>query len=158
MRDFLIVGAGLAGISFAETAFINNNSFIVVNDESQNSSRVAGGIYNPVILKRFSLPLNAKEHLEYIGPFYGHIEQRLQVKFDYKMPVYRKFASVEEQNNWFQAADKPSLAPFLSTTIRHSKYNGLEAPYGFGEVLNTGYMDTVTLLNAYQSFLQENNF
>lgn len=158
MIDFLIIGAGLAGISFTETAFINNKSFIVINDNSQNSTQVAGGIYNPVILKRFSLPLNAKEHLEYIGPFYKTIEERLKVKFMYELPVYRKFASVEEQNNWFQAADKPFLDSFLSIDIVHTKYQGVDSPYGFGKVLCTGYMDTVTFLETYHVFLQDNGW
>ena len=52
MKDFIIVGAGLAGISFAETALLNNKSFVVISDASQNSSIVAAGIYNPVIVKR----------------------------------------------------------------------------------------------------------
>ncbi|RZL03277.1 MAG: FAD-binding oxidoreductase, partial [Pedobacter sp.] len=147
---------GIAGISFAETAFLNNKSFTLITDESQSSSWVAAGLYNPVILKRFSLPMDSKAHLDYIGPFYSEIEQRLGVKFDYKLPVYRKFNSVEEQNNWFEAADKPGLSPFLSTTIIHTKYPALASPYGFGEVLHTGYVDTTVLIEAYCKFLEGN--
>lgn len=155
MKDFIIVGAGLAGISFAETALLNNKTFTVISDTSQNSSIVAAGLYNPVILKRFSLPQDAAIHLEYMGPFYERIQQRLGVKFDYDLPVFRKFASVEEQNNWFQAADKPTLEPFLLPEILHTNYSGLAAPYGFGKVLHTGYVDTVALLDAYHNFLKE---
>lgn len=157
MIDFLIVGGGLAGISFAETAFLNNKSFLVISDDSQNSSLVAAGLYNPVILKRFSLPSNAQEHLEYIKPFYKRIEERLAVKFDFELPVYRKFASVEEQNNWFEAADKPALSPFLSTAIVHTKYPAIDSPFGFGKVLHTGYIDTTLFIDAYHKFLKENH-
>lgn len=155
MKDFIIVGAGLAGISFAETALLNNKTFTVISDTSQNSSIVAAGLYNPVILKRFSLPQDAAIHLEYMGPFYQKIQQRLGVKFDYDLPVFRKFASIEEQNNWFQAADKPALEPFLFPEIFHTNYSGLDAPFGFGKVLHTGYVDTVALLDAYHNFLKE---
>ena len=157
MKDFIIVGAGLAGICFAETAFINNKSFTVISDSSYNSSHVAAGIYNPVILKRFSLPQDSKEHLDYMKPFYKAIEERLQIKFDFEIQVYRKFASVEEQNNWFEAADKPALEPFLSTQIIHKKYDFLPSPFGFGEVLHTGYVDTNVLINGYHVFLNGNN-
>ena len=54
MLDYIIVGSGIAGIAFCETASKFNKKFIVFNDESQNSSKVAAGLYNPVILKRFS--------------------------------------------------------------------------------------------------------
>lgn len=155
MKDFIIVGAGLAGISFAETALLNNKTFTVISDDSQNSSRVAAGLYNPVILKRFSLPQDAAVHLEYMGPFYERIQQRLGVKFDFDLPVYRKFASVEEQNNWFQAADKPALEPFLFPEVLHTEYSGLPSPHGFGKVLHTGYVDTGALLDAYHAYLDE---
>ncbi|KGO84779.1 FAD-dependent oxidoreductase [Flavobacterium rivuli WB 3.3-2 = DSM 21788] len=157
MKDFIIVGAGLAGICFAETAFINNKSFTVISDASHNSSHVAAGIYNPVILKRFSLPQDSKVHLDYMKPFYKAIEEQLNIKFDFEIPVYRKFASVEEQNNWFEAADKPALEPFLSTQIVHKKYENLPSPFGFGQVLHTGYVDTEVLIKAYQAYLNEND-
>ncbi|WP_330444356.1 NAD(P)/FAD-dependent oxidoreductase [Flavobacterium sp. C4GT6] len=157
MKDYIIVGAGLAGVSFAETAFLNDKSFTVISDASQNSSYVAAGLYNPVILKRFSMPLNAKEHIEYIKPFYSTIQDRLNVKFDVPIPICRKFVSAEEQNNWFEAADKPALSPFLSTSVIHTKYNGIDSPYGFGKVLHTGYLDTGVYLNAYQEYLENNH-
>lgn len=158
MKDFIIVGAGLAGVSFAETALLHNKTFTVISDDSQNSSYVAAGLYNPVILKRFSLPQDAALHREYMSPFYERIEQRLGVKFDIDMPVLRKFASVEEQNNWFLAVDKPALEPFLSPEILHTDYPGLPAEFGFGKVMHTGYVDTKVLLDAYQTYLNENGW
>ena len=149
MKDFIIVGAGLAGINFAEICRLNSKSFTVISDASHNSTLVAAGVYNPVILKRFSLPADAAKHMAYINPFYQNIQNRLGVQFMYDVPVYRKFASVEEQNNWFEAADKPVLTPFLDTEIKHVKYPALPSPYGFGRVYNTGYMDTNVFINAY---------
>jgi len=155
MKDFIIVGGGLAGISFAETAYLNNKTFTVISDTSHNSSLVAAGIYNPVILKRFSLPQDSKLHLDYMKPFYDTIEKRLDLKFDFELPVYRKFASVEEQNDWFTASDKPTLVPFLDTQIVHDKYDNLPAPFGFGKVLRTGYVDTDVLIEGYHDFLKQ---
>ena len=157
MKDFIIVGGGLAGISFAETAYRNNKSFTVISDTSHNSSLVAAGIYNPVILKRFSLPQDSKLHLEYMKPFYKVIEGRLGIEFDFQLPVYRKFASVEEQNDWFAAADKPALEPFLDPRVMHHKYASVPSPYGFGKVLHTGYVDTAVLIEGYHRFLKAND-
>ena len=157
MIDYIIVGSGLAGIAFAETLLQHNKSFIVFDNKSQSSSSIAGGLYNPVILKRFSEVWNAKPQLELATSFYVAIEQKLSIQFDFKIPIYRKFFSVEEQNNWFTASDKPNLAPFLSTTIIHKKYNGINAPFGYGEVLQTGYVDTITLLTHYHNYLKSLN-
>lgn len=157
MLDYIIVGSGLAGIAFAETLLQHNKSFVVFDNKSQNSTSIAGGLYNPVILKRFSQVWNANEQLEIAQKLYAVIEQKLNVQLDFKVPIYRKFFSVEEQNNWFTASDKPNLSPFLSTSIVHKKYNSIDSPFGYGQVLQTGYVDTVALLKHYHQYLKDLN-
>ncbi|QBN19738.1 NAD(P)/FAD-dependent oxidoreductase [Flavobacterium nackdongense] len=153
MIDYLIIGSGLAGISFSEMALQNNKSIIVLDNDSQNSSKIAGGLYNPVILKRFTEVGQAKEHLQIMNEFFANIEQKLECKVDYKLPILRKFFSIEEQNNWFAASDKVNLAPFLSTQLISRKYAAIDSPFGYGEVLQTGYVDTALLLNKYKEYL-----
>lgn len=157
MKDYIIVGGGLAGISFAETALQAGKTVTLITDDSQNSSTVAAGVYNPVVLKRLNITRDAKEHMDYIETFYRKIEDTIGIHFDNHVPVYRRFADIEEQNNWFAAADKPSLAPFLSTRIIYKQFDGIEAPFGFGEVLHTGFMDTAKLINGYHTYLENNN-
>lgn len=157
MLDYIIVGSGIAGICFSEICLQNNKSFLVFEDYSTSSSRIAGGLYNPVILKRFSEVWKAKEQLEFGLPFYQQISDRIKLEFDFKIPIFRKFASVEEQNNWFQAADKPNLSPFLSTTIVHQNYQSIDSRFGFGKVLQTGYIDTSSLLDGYVTYLKNSN-
>ena len=158
MKDYLIIGSGLAGIAFAEFALQNDKSITVFENFSQNSSIVAGGLYNPVILKRFSEVWKAQEQLTLCEDFYQRLESKLNVKVDYNVPIYRKLFSIEEQNNWFVATDKPNLAPFLATELKYNKYNGIDSPFGFGEVLQSGYVDTAILLNEYQNYLANLGF
>ncbi|WPR71755.1 FAD-binding oxidoreductase [Flavobacterium sp. NG2] len=158
MIDFLIVGSGLAGISFSEIALLNGKSIMVLDNDSLSSSKVAGGLYNPVILKRFSEVWNAKAQLDLMIPFYNRIESKLSIQFDFKKPILRKFFSIEEQNNWFAASDKPSLAPFLSLRLIKDKFAGIDSPYDYGEVLCTGYVDTASLLGNYRDYLKMNNW
>src|SRR6476620_2252199 len=99
MTDYLIVGAGLAGIAFAETALSNDKSFTIFNDNSQNSSKIAAGLYNPVVLKRFSGTFQAQEQLDEMNEFYQRVELRLKVRFNFPLRILRRFFSVEEQNN-----------------------------------------------------------
>lgn len=155
MIDYLIIGSGLAGISFSEIALRNDKSILVLDNNSQNSSKIAGGLYNPVILKRFSEVWQAQEQLVIMNEFYNCLEQKLNCKVDFKSPILRKFFSVEEQNNWFAASDKVALAPFLSTELIYKKYIGIDSPYGYGEVLQTGYVDTALLLNKYVEYLKQ---
>ena len=158
MLDYIIVGCGLAGIAFAENACENNKSFIVINNQSQNSSKIAGGLYNPVILKRFSSVWKAKEQLHLGNDFYSKLEIKLNCKLDYKLPLLRKLFSVEEQNNWFIASDKPNLSEFLSSTLVTTKFNYIPSKYAFGEVLFSGYVDTHLLVKEYVNYLKKHNF
>ena len=156
MLDYLIVGSGLAGISFAEMALQNGKSILVLDNNSQNSSKIAGGLYNPVILKRFSEVGQAKEHLLVMNVFFSALEQKLNTQLDFKTPILRKFFSIEEQNNWFSASDKVNLAPYLSTRLITKKYEFIDSPFGYGEVLQTGYVDTALLLDRYKNYLIQN--
>ncbi|MCF8320709.1 MAG: FAD-binding oxidoreductase [Flavobacterium sp.] len=156
MIDYLIVGSGLAGISFAEAALQNQKSILIIDNQSQNASLVAGGLYNPVILKRFSEVWQAQQQLQVLDTFYQKLETKLNIKVDYKIPILRKFFSVEEQNNWFSASDNKLLAPFLSLNLVKTKFKGINSPFDYGQVLRTGYVDTKLLLDTYKIYLIEN--
>ncbi|KPM32619.1 FAD dependent oxidoreductase [Croceitalea dokdonensis DOKDO 023] len=156
MVDYLVVGLGLAGISFCEKLEAAGKSFMVIDDNSQRASAVAGGLYNPVILKRCTMAWKAREQMELAIPFYEGLERKLGVKLDYKLPVLRKFASVAEQNLWFEAAGKKDLDYYLSTKILANNNPHLNIPFGLGKVRYTGRIATKTLLKSYKTHLCQN--
>jgi glycine/D-amino acid oxidase-like deaminating enzyme len=155
--DYIIIGCGLAGIAFCEQLLTAKKTFVVFDNQSQQSSVVAGGLYNPVVLKRFTSVWKSKEQLDLALPMYKNIEERFHIKIDYKVPVYRRFTSHEEQNNWFAASDNPLLTEELSSNIIKNNNPYIKADYGFGEVLNTGRIDTNVLITSYKKYLKENN-
>ncbi|WP_439129225.1 NAD(P)/FAD-dependent oxidoreductase [Polaribacter sp.] len=152
--DYIIVGLGLAGLAFVEELINANKTFMVFEDHSQTSSLVAGGVYNPVILKRFSPVWNAKEQLQVAMPFYQKLEEKLHIKVDEKILIKKAFKSIEDQNNWFAAFDKPKVAPFLETTLDSAKYNGVIADFYFGNVKEAGWVDTKKLIETYRDYLK----
>ncbi|MFD2822038.1 NAD(P)/FAD-dependent oxidoreductase [Lacinutrix iliipiscaria] len=153
--DYIIVGCGLAGIHFCEQLKAHHKTFMVFDDQSQQSSIVAGGLYNPVVLKRFTSVWKSDEQLQLALPMYQALERDLQVKLDYKIPVLRRFTSIEEQNNWLIASDHPTLSKHLSPSIIKNNNTFIEASFGFGKVLHTGRIDTATLISAYKNQLKE---
>ena len=153
MLDYIIVGFGLAGMSLAEQLQKNNKSFIVITKEDKSSSVVAGGMYNPVILKRFTSPWNAVSQLEYAIPFYAKIQSRLKVKVVNPLQVLRVFNTIEEQNNWLIASDKPNLSPFLSPSFIKNNNTALQADNSFGVVNKAGRLQVAKLLNSYKQEL-----
>jgi len=155
MLDYIVVGLGLSGIAISRNLEKRNKQFVVFEDNSQKSSLVAGGLFNPVILKRFTLAWNANEQMEIAIPFYKEMEALLQAKILYHLEIYRKFFSAEEQNNWFEAADKPLLSEYLDTNLVKEINPSIPSEFSFGRVLQTGVIDTDVLIKEYRNYLKK---
>ncbi|MEW7277856.1 FAD-binding oxidoreductase [Aquimarina sp. 2201CG1-2-11] len=153
MVDYLIVGLGLSGLSYIEQLETNNKSYVVFENATQKSSRVAGGLYNPVVLKRFTMAWDAPQQLRTAISFYKNVEKRLGRKLITELPVLRRFNSVEEQNTWFEACDRPKLCDFLYSELIQNANQGLDIPYHYGKVRHTGRIDLPLLLSAYEDYL-----
>ncbi len=153
--DYIVVGLGLAGIAFIEELEKNNKSYIVFENHSQNSSKVAGGMFNPVILKRFTPVWNGLKQIEKALPFYKSLEKKLNCNLIEYIDIYRNFKSIEEQNNWFIACDNPILSKYIDSTIITNNNKHITAPFGYGKVKNTGKIYTKKLLDNYLVHLQK---
>lgn len=155
--DYLIVGSGLAGICFAETCLLHHKKIIVLNDTSQNSTTIAGGLYNPIILKRFTKIWEAEAQLAISIPFYKKLEVKLHTTFLYEIPLLRKLNNIEEQNNWFAASDKPNLSRYLSSELEPLNNEAIQSNYKFGKVHETGFLDTAKFKKYYTNYLIAEN-
>ena len=155
--DYIIVGLGLAGIAFAEELREKNKTFLVYEDNSQNSSLVAGGMYNPVVLKRFTPVWNAKEQLEIALPFYKNLEERFEKKYQYSIDIYRIFKSIEEQNNWFTRSDNSLLEDYMIPKIIKNTNGHVNAPFDCGKLINTGRINVNSLAKDYRENLKRSN-
>ena len=155
--DYLIIGKGLAGIAFAETCLLHHKKIMVLNDSSQNSTTIAGGLYNPIVLKRFTKIWEAEAQLAISIPFYKKLEDKLGTTFLFEIPLLRKLNNIEEQNNWFTASDKPSLSNYLSSELETLNNEAVQSSYKFGKVHETGFLDTKKLKESYTNYLITKN-
>lgn len=156
MVDTIVVGLGLAGIAMCEELRAQGKSFVVFNDGSQTASRAAGGLLNPVVLKRFNLAWQAHAHLPIARHFYENLQEYLGIAIFKELTVLRRFATIEEQNQWFQAADKPQLAPYLWSGVHQNQNPHINAPLGFGAVLQAYRLQTGPMLQCYETVLRQN--
>jgi glycine/D-amino acid oxidase-like deaminating enzyme len=88
--DFIIVGQGLAGSVLARRLKQANQSVLVIDkNEEMTSSKVAGGLVNPITGRRFVMswlfPLLNKE----ARTFYQEWEQEIGLTLLYEMPIVR---------------------------------------------------------------------
>lgn len=152
--DYIIVGLGIAGISICEELLKNNKRFIVYDYGEINSTTVAAGMVNPVVLKRFTPVWNADKHIQSALQFYNQLSEKLGVQLYTKIPLWRVFNSIEEQNNWVVASDRNDLKEYLDPKIIKNENPRIQAPFGFGRVYKTGIVNTQVLISKYKEFLK----
>ncbi len=155
--DYIVVGLGLAGMAFSEQLSTNGKSFVVFQGNKPSASRVSGGVYNPVILKRYTLPYKAEEQLDLTHTYYNGLAEKLGSEMVRPLEVLRLFSSHEDQNNWFDGLSKAGLSRFLSPSLRKEGIYGVKAPFHLGEVKETGQVFVAELLDAYANLLKEND-
>lgn len=157
MKEYLVIGCGLAGIALCEELEARGRSYQVISDRSQQASRVAGGLYNPIILKRFSLAWQADRQMKQSIPLYRHLERKLGVRLDYELAVHRIFSEEAEKNRWFEALEDPRKAAYMTDRIEYLDHPQIGNPFGCGYMKGTGRVDTRKLLDAYQVHLRTRN-
>jgi len=159
MYDCIVVGFGIAGVAVTRHFHIQNKKVLVIDANKVKASIVAAGMYNPVILKRFSMAWNAHEQLEYAKEFYKNLELELKTSFVEPMEVLRKFNSVKEQNSWFSKLDNPDLNRYMSSDLFKHQIGDIDAPFDYGKLKGTGRILVKNLLNAYvEQLIKESSY
>jgi len=153
MYDYIVVGLGVAGFSFIQQLEENRQNFIVFDNNSQQSTRIAGGMFNPIILKRFTPAWQADDMLAYALLQFQKAELKYHKKYIHHIDIYRKLTGIEEQNNWTTASDKPVMSKYMKD-ISFESVDGIPAPFGFGVLKGTGIVNVSKLLDDVISDLK----
>ena len=154
MKHSLIVGLGLAGLAYAEQLRRAGLSFCIIDGGRGGSSQIAAGIYNPTVLKRFSLSWNGDLFHSYALPFYEQLQSRLDSDFIHPAPIHKIFNKQSEHNDWVSASDQQGLKIFLDSKIHTNANIEVNATLGHGQVNHTGRVATQTLLKSFRNSLQ----
>lgn len=152
--DYIIVGLGIAGISLTERLLRKGKRFVVIDNSQHNSTAVAGGVVNPMVLKRLNPVWNASEFLAEAIKFYPEVSQRLPQPISEDIPLLRVMGSVKEQNDWIAASSGPSRSHFLSSELISDHSEGLKAPFGYGKVKKTFHVNTGLLIKDFKKLLK----
>lgn len=150
--DYIVVGFGIAGVSFCNQLELQNKTFVVF-DEGVGSTSKSGGIFNPTILKRFTAAWNASEFYPFAVQFYLSLSAKLKINIFQDTSILRILHSPEEQNNWTVASGKQSLQEYLVTDPVSNTNVNILAPFGLGKVVGSAKIHKDKLLQVYREFL-----
>lgn len=154
--DYIIVGQGLAGSAVALQLLKLKKKILVIDEQGANAaSRVAAGMFNPIIGKNDMKTWMADEIFPYLHQFYKEAEVLTRQKFLHSMPVYKPFTSAAEQNDWMGKSSDQAYSKFIDTVFSTSHFaNMVNDPFGGLQLKQTGYLNTRVYLAAVSEYLQ----
>jgi len=151
--DYIVVGLGLAGIAFCEQLRTHNKSFLVIDQTHSSASTVASGLYNPIVLKRFVPSWKGHELMKISLPYYKKLEKKLKTSFIHSAPILRRFNAPAELNDWQHACSSLGMTSYMDSSLKTNANAAIDASFGYGMLIGTGWVDCSLLLSAYRSLL-----
>ncbi len=114
MKNYLIIGQGIAGSTLAYQLMKAGARVVVVDHHHHESSSVIStGILNPLSGKRFALTPEYEEHYAAALEFYTDMEKLFAEKFFEAMPVIRLLRSKSEQGKLHKRIESGSVADYI---------------------------------------------
>ena len=154
--DFLIIGQGLAGSLLAWQLHQQNQKIMVIERPAPRStSRMAAGLINPVTGKRLVKSPYLEQWLPRARDTYRQLEQQLGQEFFHEKPMLRLFRSKADITAWEKRVNDPAYQPYLGARTDNNSHATIKDTLGGFRQLQTGYLDTVALLNAINQYFQQ---
>ena len=158
MKDFIIVGQGLAAHVLMHSFHRQGISFTTVGNGSLSScSRVAAGIWNPVVFKRMTKSWLADSLIPCLDAFYTDCEKRLNKKLVTWRPIIKPFTEEQEKRLWLRKAGL-ELRLYLDEELYLDAAPGLEhcnIQNGYGLVKQSGNLDVAGFIDASNSYFKD---
>ena len=158
-KDYIIVGQGIAGSVLAFTLMREAKNILMVDENIQSSSsKVAAGLYNPIVFKRIVKSWLADKVLSAADNLYVEMENYFNTKFHHKREIVKLFSSEEEKHFWLSKASNPELAVYLSNIAEDNfLINKIQNQVGCSFVKQSGNTDVPKMLALMKAELKKQN-
>jgi glycine/D-amino acid oxidase-like deaminating enzyme len=155
--DYLIVGQGLAGSVLAWTLTQRGYQVFIINNSTRpSSSKVAGGIFNPLTGKKLVQTWKADELFPFARRFYTELEQSLGTELIHFRNMYRPYRSIKEQNDYVAFTSDMAIEKYVVDNPNDANYGQyVQNPYGGLEITQSGWVNVPELLKKIMSFYIE---
>ena len=154
--DYIIIGAGYAGLFFAHQLIKENKSFKIFYDKNISASQISAGVCNPVILKRFTTFWKSQEQIDYLEVIFNEIERYQSKKYLIDENVVRIFHNDSEKIQWKKNSEKENLQSFLNNDF--IKLDSVENPIEAGKVNHSARLNVTEFFQDMLNYLEENNY
>ncbi len=153
---YIIVGQGIAGTTLAFELEKAGLPFKIITDNTRfGASKVAAGIYNPLVFKRLVKSWMVDDVLPVALDTYSSLEKHFNTKFIHSLNILKPL-SKQEHKLWEEKKEEDMLNNYISGVEAGTHYAGLHSFYGFGKVTQSGYLDTSLMLQTAFGHFVEN--
>jgi len=157
--DYIIIGRGIAGSVLAYTLLQRGKTVLIVDENAKEiASKVAAGLYNPVVFKRLVKSWMADELIPFMDNFYSTAEQQLNTTFYHKKKIVKLFTEEKEKDFWIKKTAE-DVGKYLSKDIDDTFLSDIiHSPVGAAEVVSAGNLDTITFLDTLHNYFESKGF
>lgn len=144
--DLFILGGGLAGFLLAHRLEQAGKSFLIFDDEYENSSsRIAAGIIHPITGRRIVKSWKADEFIPVAFETYLALETELNTKFFTPFHILELIDDTFTFNQWMERSSEEGFQNYFAE--RRSLPQGLREFKHHVEIKNSGQLNTVKFLS-----------
>jgi glycine oxidase len=155
--DFIIVGQGIAGSVLALSLIKAGYRICVIDKQNLSlSSRIAAGIWNPVVFKRLAKSWLADDVVPELIRFYEYFEKERNATFVHRRFILKPFSEEQEKTLWLNKAKSEN--EFLDKSIYENfKVTDTYSIKSYSKVLQAGNIDVATFLDATKNYLYKHH-
>jgi glycine/D-amino acid oxidase-like deaminating enzyme len=158
MKKILVIGQGLAGCVFAWQCKLKGIDVTIAGSNNiQNSSTVAAGIFNPIMIKRQKPTWMAETLFHYFPDFYQRIEKLTMSQFFFSKPLICFPESISEQNDWMTLLSEPLTAEWIEEFPDNELHEFIYAPFGAFKINASGRLDIPAFLSSTKHYFEKEN-
>jgi glycine oxidase len=157
--DIIIVGGGLAGSVLALQCIQQGKKILLIDEPNLSlSSKVAAGIWNPVVFKRLTKSYLVDELIPYLNTFYKQAEMLLQSNFIRDISIV-KFLKEQHEIDFWQKKINSDMQPFLDELQLNQNYHPhiYNEAKAYGKVKQTGVLNTNVFMLSLHGHLKQND-
>jgi len=154
--EALVVGLGIAGINMCRALEEAGIAYHVIDPcADSGSSFIAGGIYNPIVIKRKVKSWRVDELFPKLVETYTAIDAQLGIRSLYhEVPIIKPIFSDDELHEWRTAADSGTLAPYITPSdITAPDPHLADGALAQVNIRHSGFVDLRALITAYRQYL-----
>jgi len=153
----LIVGLGIAGLNLCHQLEKAGKPFLVIDNCPTNSaSLIAGGIYNPIALKRKLRSWLVDDLFPIMVESHRELDEKLAIQsLHHNFPILKPISSKDEVTEWKQVIEEGRLFPYVDSieeTVPRGPFK--EDVFASVTIKKSGFVRIEKTLLAYREYLK----